>query len=188
MLARDRESLEDGRLTSGHRRSMGTFDCRVDVNGEEWPFALLRGRRARTSRHAPLYLCIVRRPRFGVRQLFVCCKSLIGRLYFAVGGHSVSFLPAAEPARRRISAISRRALLDDLGKVARCSSLPSSSRRAFFWREVVRPQTDLTAGIAEPPAATDASLKRTPDLLKVQLNDFVRPHDARLTLITSNDG
>jgi hypothetical protein len=32
-----------GRSTSGHRRSMATFDCRVDVNDEELPFALLRG-------------------------------------------------------------------------------------------------------------------------------------------------
>jgi hypothetical protein len=36
--------------------------------------------------------------------------------------------------------------------------LPSRSRRPFFLPDVVRRQTDLTAGIAERPPTTEASL------------------------------
>ena len=129
-----------------------------------------------------------RRTAFRVRANFAGCKSLIEELYHAEPGHIDPLLLAAEPTRRRSSAIRRRSLLDGLGNIVCCGSLPSRSRRAFFLPDVIRRQTDLTARIAEPPPATEASFSRAPDLLKVQLNDFIRRHDARLTLITAHDG
>jgi hypothetical protein len=150
--------------------------------------ALDAARRARTSRHAPLYLCLIRGPCFGVRAILACCKSLIGGLYQAGGSHSDLLLPAAEPTGRRSSAIWRRVLLDDLGNIGRCGSLPSTSRRAFFSRTLVARQRGLTTGIPGAPPPTGASLSRATDLLKVQLNDFIRRLDAGLTPITCVDG
>ncbi len=73
-----------------------------------------------------------RRTAFGFRAIFAGCKSLIEDLYHAEPGHNDPFLLAAEPTKRRSSAIRWRSLLDDLGNVARCGSLPSRSRRACF--------------------------------------------------------
>ncbi len=176
--------------TPGRRsqRRAQPYSVVSDVNGEQWPFALQRREAGENFATRASLLMSYRRTAFRVRANFAGCKSLIEELYHGESGHIDPFLLAAGPARRRSSAIRGRSLLDDLGKVVCCGSLPSRSRRAFFLPDVIRRQTGLTGGIAEPPPAIEASFSLAPGLVKVQLNDFIRRHDARLTLITAYDG
>ena len=83
-------------------------------------------------------------------QFLPVVKASLKNSAHAETGQIDPLLPAGEPTRRRSSTIRGRSLLDDLGKVACGGSLPSRSRRDVLVPEVVRRQTDLTGGTAEP--------------------------------------
>ena len=115
-FANERLVFARGRSKSRDRPSMETFDCRMDGGRRRLAVRPGREKAGEASRLAPLYLCLIPRPRFGVRAILAHCKSLIGGLYLNAGGQSDSFLVATEAKRQQSFEIRRRALLDGLGK------------------------------------------------------------------------